>query len=124
MRVRKLDSNNDMTFGQGLDNFWINDPAGVAQVIVSRLMLWQGEWYLDLNDGTPYQTQVLGKYTGSTRDATMAARIVQTDGVLELVSFYSQVTRDTRMYSIQADVNTAYGLAALYTPPILELGQI
>lgn len=118
MRVRKTDNNNDMTFGQGLSNFWIDAPDGVAQVILSRLMFWQGEWFLDLNDGTPYNTKVLGKYTNDTRDATLSARIAQTEGVNQIISFASQVNRNTRQYSMQATVETVYGVTEVQAGPI------
>ena len=118
MRVRKLDANNDMLFGQSLDNYWINVPDGPAQVVVSRLNMWLGDWWLDLGDGTPYNTKVLGKYTGNVRDAAIQARILGTDGVTSLGSYDSQVMISTREYTVQANINTAYGAITVVAGPI------
>ena len=118
MRVRKLDQNNDMTFGQSLANYWISVPDGPAQVIVSRLNMWLADWWLDLGDGTPYNTKVLGKYTGNTRDACIQARILGTAGVSGIASYASQVMIGTRKWAVQANVNTAYGAAAVTAGPI------
>lgn len=118
MRVRKLDANNDMQFGHGLADYFINVPDGPAQVVVSRLNMWLGDWWLDLLDGMPYNTKVLGKYTGDVRDATVQARILGTKGVTSLGSFASQVNTSPRKYSAQANVNTAYGAIYVNTGPI------
>lgn len=113
MRVRKLTDSDDMTFGRSQNNFWFNVPDGVAQVVLSRLEMYTGDWFLDLDDGTPWRTQVLGKYTGSTRDAAVQARILGTPGVQGITAFSSQVNRDTRQYTVQATVETIYGTATL-----------
>ena len=63
MKYRKLDENGDMTFGAGLDNYFIDSAEAVAQSVLTRLRMWLREWYLDTNDGTPYYQQVLGKHT-------------------------------------------------------------
>ncbi len=72
------------------------------------LHLWLGEWYLDLNEGTPYQTQVLGKYTEKTRDPVMRARILGSPGVTELKTYSSTTDGNTRTFSVSAEIVTAY----------------
>ncbi len=52
-RVRKLDANGDYSFGQGEANFWVNNAAGVAQNVETRLGLLEGEWFLDKNSRDP-----------------------------------------------------------------------
>ncbi len=55
-----------------------------------------GQWYLDLDEGTPYQTQVLGKYTEKTRDPVMQDRILGTPGVTGLKTYNSVFDGNTR----------------------------
>ena len=44
MRVRKLDENDDMTFGGGGNDYHRDTPEAVAQCIKTRLRLWRGEF--------------------------------------------------------------------------------
>ena len=86
MRVRAL-VNGHMTFGRGATNFLVNSPAAVAQLVQSRLLLFTGEWYLDKTVGMPWGTQVLGKNTGATYDLAIRQCILNTEGVLSIVSY-------------------------------------
>lgn len=108
MRVRKVDVNGDMTFGGNQASFYRDQPEAVAQVVESRLNLWLGEWFLDLNEGTPYQTQVLGKYTEKSRDPVMQDRILGTPGVTELKAYSSTTNGNTRSFFVSAEIVTAY----------------
>lgn len=112
MRVRRVGPTGDMIFGGNQAAFHRDTPDAVAQVVESRLNLWLGEWYLDLDEGTPYQTQVLGKYTEKTRDPVMRARILGTPGVTELKSYSSTTNSDTRSFSLSAEIATAYSTLA------------
>jgi hypothetical protein len=116
MRYRKLDADGDMTFGRGPLNFWKDVPDAPAQAVKTRLGLWLGEWFLDRNAGTPYNTQVLGKYTGSTRDVVLRARMSGTIGVRSILTYGSQLNRETRVFSVQAKIDTIYGPAAIEGP--------
>lgn len=117
MRVRKQDANGDYAFGGGQASIWTNVPDGVAQVVMTRLRLFQGEWFLDTRQGTAWNTRVLGKYTGSTRDMVIRSRILGTPGVTQIAAYSSNLNRDTRAYSVNATIDTAYG-AAKVTGPI------
>lgn len=113
MRVRKLDAGNDMTFGQGQKCFHRDTPDAVAQNVMTRLELYEGEYYQDRREGMPWPTQVLGKYTSATRDAAIRARILDTPGVTSLVDYSSTLDRNTRGLTVSARVNTVYGEAVL-----------
>lgn len=116
MRVRAMSKTGDMTFGRNLSNFHVDKPEAVAQVVLTRLNLWTGQWWLDLTEGTPYETKVLGKYTGAVRDAVLRMRIAQTPGVKAIVSYGSQVNRETRAFGVQAQIDTVYGPAEIVEP--------
>ena len=47
MKVSKLDSNHDWTFGQSLANYARGSEA-IAQNVVTRLLSWQRDWFLDV----------------------------------------------------------------------------
>ena len=108
MKYRKLDQNGDYTFGTGFD-FYKDVPEAVAQAVRTRLDLWLGEWFLDTSDGTPWIAGVLGKYTLRNYDMIVRARILDTEGVSELLSYESQYDGSTRRVSIQATIETKYG---------------
>ena len=113
MRYRKLDSNNDMRFGNQQNDFYRDDPETVAQAVQTRLMLWAGEWYLDLSDGTEYHGGILGKGTDVSADSIIRERILNTQGVVEIVdgTYSSTLNRDTRRLSVACTIETAYGTA-------------
>lgn len=116
MLYRKLDPNGDYSFGRGAADFWRDVPDAVAQSVRTRLHLEQGEWYLDSAEGTPWRTQVLGKRTESTRDLMVQMRVTETTGVNELVSYSSDLNRDTRGFSVALTIDTIYGPASLVEP--------
>jgi hypothetical protein len=109
MRYRKLDAHGDMTFGNSLASFWIDVPDAPAQAIKTRLWLNEGEWFLAPEDGTPWNTQVLGKYTASSRDIVVRGRVLGTPGVIDVDEFSSAFDRNTRGYAAQMRVATEYG---------------
>lgn len=111
MRVRKVDAAGDMVFGGDQSAFWRDAPDGVAQVVQSRLGLWERQWYLDLAEGTPYTTQILGKRTEALRDPAIQTRILQSPGVTEILSYDSVLDRATRTWTVAARIDTAYGRA-------------
>ena len=112
MRVRAMDANNDMTFGQGAANFYVNSPQAVAQIIKTRLLLFLGEWFLDTSQGTPWYSQVLGAGTQTTRDRAIRNRILQTPGVSSITGYNSQFNPTTRNFSVRiaSSVKTVYGV--------------
>jgi hypothetical protein len=116
MRYRKLSPTGDMVFGQNLNSFFINVPEAVAQAAKTRLNMYVGDWYLNILDGTPWNTKVLGKYTGSTRDPAVRARILETQGLLSITNYGSTFNDITRKYSVNASISTIYGTATLASP--------
>jgi hypothetical protein len=113
LRYRKIDANQDRVFGHGQADFWRDVPDGPAQSVVTRLHMQLGEWFLDITDGTPYQTRVLGKYTGSTRDPTLRSRILGTTGVTGIAAYSSNLDRNTRAFTVEATVDTEFGQAVI-----------
>ena len=124
MRVRKLtepdpgdrvggmgsgQSGGDMTFGHGTADYYINKADGVGQLVGTRLRLLLGQWYLNTDDGTPWLTRVLGKYTQDFRDPTIQQRILATPDVTGIAGYNSQLDRQTRQWTVHATIDTRFG---------------
>lgn len=107
MKYRKLDANGDYQFGNE-GGFFVNDPAGVAQAIQTRLLLMTDEWFLDSNEGTPYDPSIRGYGTAATRDPAIIDRILGTTGVRSLLQYSSSVDA-ARRFQVTALVDTIYG---------------
>lgn len=107
MRYRPLSATGDYTIGQA---WLVNTPACVAQAIETRLRLWLGDWFLDTTDGTPYNTQVLGERYNKAPDAAIKNRILGTPGVTSIVSYSSQFDGNTRIFTVNAQVQTQYSV--------------
>ena len=107
MSYRKLDANGDYTLGTGSD--FLTGAAAVAQAVQTRLLLYTGEWFLDTTDGTPWRTDVLGKYTQQSYDSVIKARILETPGVNSIASYLSTFTPATRSLAVSVSLDTVYG---------------
>lgn len=109
MRYRKLDEDNDYSFGTGVNNFHINTPETVAQAILTRLQLWMGEWFADTSDGTGWNQSILGKQSNNLYELTLRQRVLETPGVQSIEEFQSSLNSETRKLSVSMTVNTIYG---------------
>lgn len=120
MRYRKLDANRDMQFGHGSADFWHDEVDGVGQSVMTRLLLFSGEWFLDTVAGTPWggfplndlvvqQGRILGVHTMLSRDAAIRERILTTEGVVNISNYGSSVDPDSRTLSVNATIDTIYG---------------
>lgn len=109
MRYRKLDAEGDMVFGNGGQDYHLNTPEAVAQACLTRLRQWQGEWFADTSDGTPWLTDVLGERTQAIYETVIRSRILLTPGVKQLVSFSTTLDVNRRSVSIDATLETIYG---------------
>ena len=108
MKYRSLDVNGDYQLGV----FLVNSPATVAQAVMTRLNLWQGEFFMDTTDGTPYYQDILGRNTNY--DLEIQDRILGTIGVLEITDYSSSVIN--RALAISCSINTIYGATTVQTP--------
>jgi hypothetical protein len=115
LRVRALDANGDMTFGRGSGNFLIDSPAAVGQCAQTRLLLKQGEWWLDTTAGLPWDTKVLGYRTSSTRDNAIKTIILGTPGVTAIQSYSSAFDANTREFTVATTIATQYGVTTVTT---------
>lgn len=109
MRYRILTADDDYTFGGSQLDFYRDVPAAVGQAAKTRLLLWLGEWFLNISEGTPYLTGILGKHSKATADGTIRNRVINTQGMVGIDNYASEVDPNTRMLSVTMDINTIYG---------------
>lgn len=111
MRYRRLDDNKDYTLGHGGADYLRDVPEAVAQAVVTRLGLLAGEWFLDLQDGTPYVQGVWGRHTQASYDLVLRARILDTIGVTEILDYESSFDPASRKLTVSVKIDTVYGPA-------------
>jgi hypothetical protein len=105
MRYRPLDPVGDYTINVP---FLQDSPACVAQAVLTRLLLYQGEWFLDITDGTPWFQNILGKQI-SDPDIYVKQRILGTPNVTSIVDFVSTFDTPNRNYTMTSTIATAFG---------------
>lgn len=113
MKVRKLSASGDYLMGHGSVDFIQNTAEAVAQSAMTRLALWQGQWFIDTDEGTPWIQGILGK--GDFAESLVKERILATQGVLSISEFESILNPDTRSMAITVTIETEFGSATLGT---------
>lgn len=109
MRYRKLTADGDYSFGGGQLDFWRDVPEAVGQAAQTRLLLWLGEWFYNIDDGTPYMQGVFGKKSLDSANITIQDRILGTEGLTDIQDYESEVNSDTRVMTAQMSIDTIYG---------------
>lgn len=114
IRYRKQTATGDYVFGEppSVQEFYIDEQAAIAQAIRTRLQLVTGDWFLDLDEGTPYNTEILGFVPPNVRDFAIRQRILDTIGVNTITSYTSTLDQDRRCV-VTSFVDTIYGEVAL-----------
>lgn len=116
MRVRPMDSSGDYTIGVP---FLVDSAECVAQCIRTNLKLWLGEWFVDKTAGTPYMEDVLGERAGKDPDTVIQERILNTQGVTEILDYASQFDPSTRRFSVVAQVMTQFSSTPITIDEVL-----
>lgn len=109
MRYRAEDANDDYQFGGNDAQFYIDRAEAVGQAVKTRLQLRTNEWFLDLTDGTPYDTDILGTGTATRYDQAIQERILGTTGVIGIDDYSSVRDSTTRALTVEATIRTIYG---------------
>jgi len=114
---RQLGPNNDPLWGQGSANF-LRDAAAVAQAIYSRLLLFEGEWWESVLDGTPMWQSILGVANSEQQISLLLQnRILGTPYVTGLTNVQVQVNQAARSFTMSADAQTAFGPVPVTVTP-------
>lgn len=113
MKVRKLDENGDIVTSGVI---WSYDREAIAQTVSTRLKLFLGEYFRNINEGVPWLQKedgtegILGKgYSLSKVENILRQRILQTEGVLKLLSFKMDYDPNRRKLFVNCMIFTKYG---------------
>jgi hypothetical protein len=105
-----------MTFGYGLSNYYRNNNQCIGQNIKSRLLLILGEWFLDINDGTPWWSIIGVKPVDLVAaESWIRARVLGTEGVVAITDFTLGLDRITRKSTCSITVQTIYSTLVTVT---------
>ena len=96
-----------------LNVFLKDSPECVGQAVLTRLLLWQGEWFNDTTDGTPYYQKIFGHATNY--DLEVQSRILGTPNVIEILDYSSNID-STRNLSVNCTLNTKFGTTTIQLP--------
>ena len=102
---RSFDENGDYAI-----NRFVSESAATIQAVATRLRLFKGEWFLNLESGVPWYQRVFIKPARLNEvDKIIRNKITQTEGVDQLTSFDLRFDRDTRKLSVSFSATTIYG---------------
>lgn len=93
------------------DLVWVTGKDAIKQNILQRLNTYAGEWFLDVTAGLPYFDQILVKNPDQGAiEALIQNEILNTPGVVALVTFSVSVNFSTRVLTINFSVATTDGI--------------
>jgi len=117
---RRLDPNGDPYCGQGQANF-VSDIDAVAQIIATRLKLLQGEWWENLNAGTPLFQSILGRSAPyQAASLILQQRILGTPFVASISNVQTGYDGSTRAFTFSCQVLTQFGALTVTNQPGAE----
>ena len=108
---RNLDSKNDWQFGKGKQSY-VKDLPAILLNVKTRLKSWKGDSFSKPFEGVDYNNY-LDKGTKSFLDADIKRVILQSEGIIKITSYSSEINRTTRGFSATADILTIYGAASI-----------
>ena len=79
------------------------------QRLLIRLSMFRGEWFADVNFGIPYFESIYGKDNQAATDSILKAAIRNTEGVIRITKFLSELDKKTRLYTLTFSVTTREG---------------
>jgi hypothetical protein len=109
---RQLGANNDPLWGNGQLNY-LSDLAAVAQAVLTRLQLFEGEWWAATNDGLPLWQSILGQGASPVNQQQISllitARILATPYVISVGAVQPSYSSTARAFAYSAVVQTQFG---------------
>lgn len=108
---RALDSNNDLILEGGSFKL-VNDAEETIQHVRTRLLTYQGEWFLNLLAGVPYFQEIFTKPVNLANiESIFKTAILETDGVSKLLEFSMDYEgNSTRRLTVSFSAETEYGV--------------
>lgn len=108
---RNVDSDGDWEFGKGKQSY-TKDLQAILLNIKTRLKSWKGDSFSNPAEGVDYNNY-LDKGTKSFLDADVKRVILQSEGVIKIKSYSSELNRSSRGFTANAEILTIYGSASI-----------
>ncbi len=106
MIIRKVDGENDWEFGKGLASY-AQDEQAVEENIKTRVLSWLGDCFFDLTTGVDWKSLLDIGQQDELLDAVKAV-ILQSYGVVAVLSVRGVFNGNTRLFSITYNAQTIY----------------
>ena len=109
MIFRRLDINDDWTFGNGKGNFAMDQEA-INLNIKTRLLSWKNDCFFSMNDFIDWNG-LLSQRNSDNIELAVKSVILQSYGVIGVNSVTVSYDSTTRTITITYDIDTIYGTA-------------
>jgi len=88
----------------------VSEADQLEQNLKIRLQFFLSEWFLNVNKGLPFYSDILVKNPNIPNvDSIIKAEILDTIGVVELLKYISTFDNVERLYSIEFTIRTVFG---------------
>lgn len=108
MRVRRIDNDDDWTFGAGRANY-AQTSESVAQRVKTRLQSFVTDWFLNLDHGLPWFARMERPLNLNAIERAIRQQILTTKGVTEILEYEQLFDSVTRTLTVTASVRDIYG---------------
>ena len=109
MIIRKIDNENDWLFGHGLSDYAL-DQAGIEENVKTRLQSWVGDCFFALQDGVDWRSRLdVGQKSNLLNE--LKTEILQSEGVVAVLSITGNFDGRSRVFSVAAVVQTIFSSA-------------
>lgn len=105
----KLNREHDLEFDGNDLKLTSTESESLAQRLIVKLRTFQGEWFLDVNEGIGYYQSILGKNRAKeTIDLIFKNAILSEPEVVNIISFESSISPQ-RVYQLRFKVRSLNG---------------
>ena len=111
MILRNLTVENDWTFGSGIQNYK-RDLAAFELNIKTRLQSWKGDCFYLPAEGVDYNN-FLDVGTKNFLDSDVKRVILQSEGVIKITEYESNLDRDSRDFTATVTIITIFGISVI-----------
>jgi hypothetical protein len=113
MIMRREDENGDFVFGHSMSDY-LTENAAIALLLENRLMLWLGEWFLDISAGIDWPA-ILGSKPAALRlvEAEVRACASATEGVERIDNLQISIDHRTFTVDMYFEITTEYSTGVI-----------
>lgn len=113
MKIRRIDSEGDWDYGHSQSSYYVDNAQAVGLNIITRLREWYRDCFFAMDKGIDYPTRLGSFNQKENLDNDIQNIILNSADVVDITSFESTYSRDTRAYTCKAQVLHIYSDEAL-----------